>query len=66
MRIKEIIKRFVRMFKVKDCTHVCLFCEYYERCKDEEEMNITSEWVDVSKAGSEKEGEKAAPTEDTT
>lgn len=65
MRIKEIIKRFLRMFRVKDCTHVCLFCEYYDRCREKEEMKITSEWVDVSETGSEKEGEKAATSEDT-
>lgn len=65
MRISEIIKRFLRMFKVKDCTHACMFCEYYDLCKDEEEMKISSEWIDVSKARSEKEGEETTPTEDT-
>ena len=66
MRILEIIKRFIRMFKVKDCTHVCLLCEYYERCKDEEEMNKTNERVDVSEARSEEKGEKDTTSENTT
>ena len=23
------------MLRVKDCRHVCLFCEYFSRCKEE-------------------------------
>ena len=25
--------------KVKDCKHVCLFCEYYDMCKEEAKAN---------------------------
>ena len=35
MRAGEIIERIRHMLKVKDCKHVCLFCEYYEICKKE-------------------------------
>lgn len=42
MRIGEMIERFLRMFKVKDCRHVCLFCEYFSICKaeDKREENV--------------------------
>ena len=39
MRAREIIERIRDMLKAKDCTHVCLFCEYYEICKDEAKAN---------------------------
>ena len=29
------LQRFTWMFKVKDCRHVCLFCEYYDTCRQE-------------------------------
>lgn len=29
------LQRFTWMFKVKDCRHVCLLCEYYDMCKQE-------------------------------
>ena len=35
MRAGEIIERIRHMLKVKDCKHVCLFCEYYDMCKEE-------------------------------
>lgn len=35
MRIGEIITRILWMFKVNDCRHICLFCEYYEMCREE-------------------------------
>lgn len=34
--VKRGIERLAWMFKVKDCRHICLFCEYYETCKTEE------------------------------
>ena len=37
MNVREMLERFLWMFKVKDCRHVCLFCEYYSMCKREEE-----------------------------
>lgn len=33
---KEMLKRFTWMLKVRDCRHICLFCEYYETCRNEE------------------------------
>lgn len=33
--IRSRVVRLTWMFKVKDCKHICLFCEYYERCKRE-------------------------------
>ena len=33
---KEMSKRFIWMLKVRDCRHICLFCEYYETCRNEE------------------------------
>ena len=35
----EIIERIRHMLKVKDCKHVCLFCEYYDMCKEEAKAN---------------------------
>lgn len=35
MRIRETIDRIQHMMKVKDCRHICLFCEFYETCKAE-------------------------------
>ena len=34
---KRGIERLTWMFKVKDCRHVCLFCEFYETCRKEVE-----------------------------
>jgi len=31
--VKGIFGRMPWMFKVKDCRHVCLFCEYYGMCR---------------------------------
>ena len=39
MRAGEIVERIRHMLKVKDCKHVCLFCEYYEICKEEAKTN---------------------------
>ncbi len=39
MRVGEIIERIRHMLKVKDCKHVCLFCEYYDICKEEAKAN---------------------------
>lgn len=39
MRAGEIIERIRHMLKVKDCKHVCLFCEYYKICKEEAKAN---------------------------
>lgn len=36
---REIIERIRHMLKVKDCKHVCLFCEYYDICKEEAKAN---------------------------
>lgn len=33
--IRSGVDRITQMFKVKDCKHICLFCEYYEKCKRE-------------------------------
>lgn len=30
-----MIQRFLWMFKVRDCRHICLFCEYYEMCRND-------------------------------
>ena len=29
------LQRFTWMFKVKNCRHICLFCEYYDTCRQE-------------------------------
>lgn len=34
-QIGYILQRFTWMFKVKDCGHICLFCEYYDTCRQE-------------------------------
>lgn len=34
--IRSRFERLTWMFKVRDCRHICLFCEYYEMCKTEE------------------------------
>lgn len=33
MSVKQILERLSWMFKVKDCRHVCLLCEYYDMCR---------------------------------
>lgn len=35
MTVKGILERLAWMLKVRDCRHVCLWCEYYETCKAE-------------------------------
>jgi hypothetical protein len=32
---QQVIERILHMLRVKDCRHVCLFCEYYDMCKQE-------------------------------
>lgn len=39
MRAGKIIERIRHMLKVKDCKHVCLFCEYYDMRKEEAKAN---------------------------
>lgn len=39
MRAGEIIERIRHVLKVKDCKHACLFCEYYDMCKEEAKAN---------------------------
>ena len=31
----QVIERILHMMRVKDCRHACLFCEYYDMCKQE-------------------------------
>ena len=31
----QVIERILHMLRVKDCRHVCLFCEHYDMCKQE-------------------------------
>lgn len=33
--VKRGIERLAWMFKVRDCRHICLFCEYYEICRND-------------------------------
>lgn len=33
--IRSRFERLAWMFKVKDCRHICLFCEYYEMCRND-------------------------------
>lgn len=33
--MKGLIDRIRHMLRVKDCRHVCLFCEYFSRCKED-------------------------------
>lgn len=35
MRLRGIIDRIRWMIRVKDCRSVCLFCEFYEQCREE-------------------------------
>lgn len=39
MKTKEMVQRIRHMLKVKDCRHVCLFCKYFEKCRNEVENN---------------------------
>lgn len=32
---RDKVNRFTWMFKVKDCHSICLFCEYYDICKND-------------------------------
>lgn len=40
MRIRGAIERIRHMLKVKDCRHICLFCEFYDMCKAEFDNGI--------------------------
>lgn len=33
MKFKGILERLAWMLKVRDCRHVCLWCEYFDICK---------------------------------
>lgn len=35
MSAREVMRRLRWMIKVKDCRHICLFCEYFEICNAE-------------------------------
>lgn len=35
MRLRGIIDRIRWMIRVKDCRSVCLFCKFYEQCREE-------------------------------
>ena len=37
----QVIERILHMLRVKDCRHVCLFCEYYDMCKQETGSELT-------------------------
>lgn len=34
-RRSGILSRLSWMFKVRDCRHICLFCEHYGKCKED-------------------------------
>lgn len=34
--VKRGIERLTWMFKVRDCRHIRLFCEYYEICRNDD------------------------------
>lgn len=36
MKIRTLLERLAWMFKVRDCRHVCMWCEYYDICKGSE------------------------------
>lgn len=33
--VMAAVARVSWMFKVKDCRHVCMFCRYYRRCRED-------------------------------
>lgn len=33
--MKRLIDRIRHMLRVKNCGHICLFCEFFDRCKEE-------------------------------
>lgn len=33
--VKRGIERLAWMLKVRDCRRICLFCEYYETCRND-------------------------------
>lgn len=47
--MKRLIDRIRHMLRVKDCRHICLFCEFFDRCKEEYEAET---------AGGSESGEK--------
>ena len=30
---RAAVRRIIWMYKVRDCHHICLFCEHYMRCR---------------------------------
>jgi hypothetical protein len=39
------LQRFTWMFKVKDCRHICLFCEYYDTCRQEGQRQMNMKYA---------------------
>jgi hypothetical protein len=31
----RLVERIRHMLRVSDCRHICLFCEHFNRCKEE-------------------------------
>lgn len=34
--MKRVFEKIERMFRMRDCRGVCLFCEYYDICKHDD------------------------------
>lgn len=34
--VRWIIERIMWMIRMKDCRHVCMWCEYWDLCREEE------------------------------
>ena len=47
----QVIERILHMLRVKDCRHVCLFCEYYDMCKQEIGSRNKQEAVKLKQMG---------------
>jgi len=35
--IRTMFEKIMWMIKRKDCRHVCLWCKYYDQCRNEED-----------------------------
>lgn len=35
--ITKKIRHMIHMIKIKQCSHCCLLCKYWDTCKEEEE-----------------------------
>lgn len=48
--IAKKIQHMIRMIRIQQCHHCCLFCKYWNICKEEEEaIRVLQEYINLKK-----------------